>query len=113
MLPPGTRYKLVRPEVLLFVIGAGFYGALNLIFKFHLAADDFDYLGRFWAHVDTPSLDAVIGPVVFRQPIFLLQYLLIRLDPLGTNALYFVFQLVHAVNAALVCRLVAVHISPL
>lgn len=107
-----TLEKLVSPTVFLTIIGAVFYGLLNILFKFHLAADDFTYLGNYWVHVDDPSLDNVIGSVVIRQPIYLLQYFLIRLSPNSTNLYYFAFQLLHTINAVLLYKLVTLHLRP-
>jgi hypothetical protein len=92
----------LRPLLAIVLIGAAFYGALNYLFQFHLIADDFPYQQMYWACAPSCQLSDVVPPAMaIRQPIYLLQYALIVLNPHATNLYYFLFQMLHVFNSLL------------
>lgn len=95
---------------IIFLSGVLFYGALNLIFTFHLKVDDFSYQWLYWACAPACTWRDVLDVAnLVRNPIFYLQYLMIKISPTHLNGFFFLFQLLHTLNAILLFKFIEKH----
>lgn len=97
-----------KPLHLAFLLSAMFYILASIFGNYHLTADDFLWYERMLDCGEHCSIEQVPGyKKILTEPVYLILYFFLKVNPKGTNVFFIFFHLLHCFNGvllALVCK---------